>query len=313
MKKIYFLAISSTLLSLAIYSVASYAEIRFPPRPGRVSGSPVEIWSRANKSEAEGKWRRAIDLYQELVDNYPDSQWAPDALYHLGICREEIDELYAAFQAYQMLLDEYPGKGKLEDILSRQFEIGEAFLKGRKRLFLFLPIRSGLASAAEIFSTIVQNATFSDFAPRAQYNRGLALQKQGKYDEAELEYDMVYKNYPNSEMLAPSIFQRGVCSYEQALRTDYDQKTTGQAIKWFEIFLKRFPDNKDRKKAEEYIVELRGREAEKIYRIGRYYEKKGSRKGARIYYREVLNDYPGTSWAELADKRLAKLKEEEGD
>jgi len=310
MKKAYFFAAFLTLFSAALYTASAGAEIRFPPHPAAVSGTADEIWSRAEKLEAEGRLRKAAELYQELVDNYPDSKPAPDALYRLGACREKLDELYPAFKAYQQLLDDYPGRGDLNDILSRQFKIGEAFLEGRKRDFLLLPIRSGLPYADEIFAAIVSNATFSDYAPRAQYNRGLALQRQGKYEEAELEYDLVYKNYSNSEMLAPAIFQKGVCAYEQALGTNYDQNETARAIRWFKTFIRRFPDNEYRGAAEKYLKELRGREAEKSYKIGRYYERKGSRQGALIYYRDIIKDYPGTRWAELAAERLAGLEEE---
>jgi outer membrane assembly lipoprotein YfiO len=314
MKRKYFWSFIFWFIVIIFFSVSSRGDIRRPPRPrSEVKVSPRDqsrrLWEKGRVFEDKQAWARAISSYETLVEDYPDSELAPEALFRLATCLERRDELYRAFQAYQRLLEEYPGKGNLKEILSRQFRIGEKFLQGRKRSFLFLRIRSGLDTAAEIFRAVVRNATFSEFAPLAQYNLALALQQGGDYDEAELEYDSVLDNYPGSKVFGPAIFQKGVCAWRQSLGSNYDQKKADQAIKRFTFFLKRFPDDLHCPEAEKLLNELLSRKAEKCYEIARYYERKDSPQGARLYYEEVIEKYPGTPWSDRAKEKLARLKD----
>lgn len=265
------------------------------------------LWEDGQSREGRGDHAGALRSYRELVQDYPQALPAPEAQFRVGACLEAQDNLYAAFQAYQALLDKYPGKGNLGEILQRQFEIGEAYLQGRKRWFLFLRIRSGLSRAEEIFRTVVGNATFSPVSARAQYGLGRSLQLRGDYLEAILEYEQVLANYPGSEVFSAAIFQTGVCYYQEALRADYDQREVDEAIRYLRRFAYSFPDDPARPQAEEMIAELWDRKAEKAYDIARYYERKGLPAGARIYYREVAERYPESRYAERARKKMEEL------
>ncbi len=267
------------------------------------------LWERGRNLESDGNCGGALKAYRELVEDYPQSPLAPEAQFRIGICREAEDDLYAAFQAYQTLLDEFPGQGNLGEILRRQYEIGEAYLQGRKRWFLFLPIRSGLGRAGEIFRAVLDNATFSQVSPRAQFGLARSHQLRGDYQEAIFEYEQVFQNYPGSEVIAPALFQTGVCYYQEALRSDYDQRQADEALRYLQRFVRTFPDDPDRPRADEIIAELWDRKARKSYEIARYYEKQDSPAGARIYYREVAEKYPESEYAERARKKLEELPE----
>ncbi len=270
---------------------------------------PEAIYRIGRCLEEEGEFSDAIDWYEDLVDDYPDSDFAPEAQFRIGICLEEEDELLDAFEAYQKLFDDYPGKGSLSEILNRQYAIGEAFMNGRKRLFVFFRIRSGLGTAEDIFRKILDNATFSKASTRAQYSLGRVLQMDGDYNGAILEYNQLLTNYPGTEMIPLALFNIGICYYEEALSSDYDAGEVNKALQNFTRFVKSFPDNPKRGEAEEKIIELIDYKAEKAYAIGNYYNSPDSYAGARIYYQEVIDKYPESRYAALAKKKLAKLPE----
>ncbi len=267
------------------------------------------IWTKGQTLEEAEEWADAADEYEELADDYPADPLAPRAVFRLAVCQKEMGEFYEAFLTCRRLLEDYPGKGELGEILALQFEAGEAFLNGRKRDILFFPIRSGLGTAEEIFRSIVETATFSRIAPRAQYNLGLVLQKQGDYEEAELEYDLVLKNYPGSEVIGPTFFQLGVCASERARQSDYDPKALDWAIRRFKSFIRRYPDDPLLPRAEEHLRELIDRRATKAYEIAKFYESKDSPAGARIYYQEIVERYPESRWVEEAREKLKSLPE----
>lgn len=267
------------------------------------------LWDEAQAMEEEGDFSGALDRYEDLIDDYPDSSLASSAQFRIGVCLEEEDELYDAFEAYQTLLDDYPGKGNLGEILKRQYEIGEAFLNGRRRYVLFFRIWSGLGCAEEIFRTVVNNATFSRVSPRSQYSLGRALQMQGDYEEAITEYNQVLTNYPGTDVIPPALFNLGICYYEETMSADYDSKTGDKAIRYLKKFIKRFPDNSLRSESEEKIVKLIDLKAKKAYSIAVYYEGLDSPEGARIFYQEILDRYPDSSYAVPAREKLAALSE----
>ncbi|MFH1037900.1 MAG: outer membrane protein assembly factor BamD [PVC group bacterium] len=281
-----------------------------PPETSLVPSPEADLlWNAAQALETEGDRGGALNRYQELVDEYPDSPRAPEAQFRIGVCLEAEDDLYEAFEAYQLLLDEFPGKGNLGEILSRQYAIGEAFLNGRKRSFLFLRIRSGLGAAEEIFRTVVNNATFSTVSPLAQYGLGRALQEQGDYEEAITEYEQVLANYPGTDVIPLALFKMGDCYYQIALQSDYDPREVDRAIQYLEKFAQRFPDHQDRPEAERKIAELVDLKAEKAYDIARFYESEESAEGGRLYYQEIVDTYPDSSYALPAREKLAALPE----
>jgi len=270
---------------------------------------PETIFRIGRCLEKEGEFSDALDWYEDLVEDYPDSDFAPEAQFRIGICLEEDDELLDAFEAYQTLFDEYPGEGSLNEILSREYAIGEAFMNGRKRLFLFFRLRSGLGTAEEIFRTIVSNATFSNVSTRAQYSLARVLQIQGDYEGAINEYNQVLTNYPGTEVIPSTMFNIGVCYYAEALSSDYDAGELNRSIHHLTRFTRRFPEDPNRTEAEEKIRELIDHKAEKAYDIADFYNSPDSYNGARLYYQDVIDKYPESRYAVLAANKLAELPE----
>jgi outer membrane protein assembly factor BamD len=273
---------------------------------------PETIFHIGRCLEEEGEFADAINWYEDLVDDYPDSDFAPEAQFQIGICLEKEDRLLDAFDAYQKLFDEYPGEGSLDEILKREYAIGKKFMNGRKRLFLFFRIRSGLGTAEDIFRAILKNATFSKVSPRAQYSLARVLQLQGDYEGAISEYNQVLTNYPGTEYIQLALFNIGVCHYNEALSADYDSREVDKALRHLNKFVKRFPDDPNLAEAEEKISELIDSKAEKAYAIAEFYNTPDSSTGARIYYQEVIDRYPKSRYADSAREKLEELPEPDG-
>ena len=56
--------------------------------------------------------------------------------------------------------------------------------------------------------------------------------------------------------------------------------------------------------AQKSIDELRLKEAESCFNTGRFYEKQKAADAARLYYQEIIDEYPGSEWAAKAMERL---------
>jgi len=289
-------------ISLILFSASTWAR-----EDEAVEAAAGSLFTEALANQEKGNYSDAADLYEDLVDDFPGASFAPTALFNLGECLQHTDDLYDAYITYQSILDDYPGQGSLTEIQSRQFQIGEIFLAGRSIKFLFITTTSGLTVAEEIFETIVKTAPFSRIAPSAQFNLAFSIQQDGRYKEAEIEYDTLLKTYAGSEEVKDAYFQKAICAYKLSRGPDYEQSDTRRALKLLQFFKKRYPSAEQMPRVEVIIEELVERLADREYQIGRYYEGEDDPIGAISYYQEVVTKYTESRLAADAQARIDKL------
>ena len=60
---------------------------------------------------------KSVELCNQLVDKYPDSDWSPRSLMLLGsyVYEDQLQDTALAHKAYQRLIDEYPQHGLVND------------------------------------------------------------------------------------------------------------------------------------------------------------------------------------------------------
>jgi TolA-binding protein len=64
-------------------------------------------------------YRKAMADFESFVSKYPKSSLLPQAQFGIASCLEELDQLDAAYQAYEALLKTYPSKNVVEIKLAR--------------------------------------------------------------------------------------------------------------------------------------------------------------------------------------------------
>jgi len=60
---------------------------------------------------------KSVELCNKLLEQYPESKWAPNALLVLGsyVYEDQLNDTAQAHQAYQRLIDNYPDSGLVND------------------------------------------------------------------------------------------------------------------------------------------------------------------------------------------------------
>jgi TolA-binding protein len=64
-------------------------------------------------------YRTAMNDFQKFIDKYPQSALIPQAKFGVASCLEELDQLDAAYQAYEAIRDKYPSRNVIEIKLAR--------------------------------------------------------------------------------------------------------------------------------------------------------------------------------------------------
>ena len=252
----------------------------------------------------------ALRAAYRVTQVWPLSDYAPDAEYLVGRCLEVKKRDQAAFKAYQAVIDKYPHSGHYEDVLWRQYNIGNRFLAGQwTRYLIYIPGFPSMDVAADMFNEIVTNGPYSDVAPHAQLRVGAAREKQKDYPAAVKEYEKAADRYHDQPVIAADAIFREAESYrKQAAKAEYDQGTAQQAIETFTDFKTLFPDDKRVPYADQAIVTLKTEQVHGAFEVAQFYEKSKRWDGAAIYYNEVLQLDPNSQYAGLARQRIEVLK-----
>jgi len=298
---------------------------------------PGEGWAYA--SVGGGKWVRTrakdqLEVAQAAFDNkdystafkaarrtvkvWPLSDYAPRAQYLLGRCYEQRRQDERAFKEYQKLLQKYPKIDNYQEILQRQFEIANRFLAGQWfKLWGYIPFFPSMDKTVGMYEKLIKNGPYSDVAPRAQMNIGVAREKQvsffnrvDPFREAVKAYETAADRYrENKEIASEALFKAGRAYYKQARKAEYDQSVAGQALSTFSDFVVLFPGDSRVPEAQKRMGELKTEQARGSFEVARFYEKKRRWLGARVYYNEAYSRDPNGPYAQRAKERLDAIKD----
>lgn len=299
-----------TLIFLGLFIAPAYSYWIWTPKVGKwvnpklaVKPNPKDQFDFAKKLYDENKIDEAKKEFRRLLSSYPKAFEASESQYYLGLIEEAQGNLYEAFREYQKVIDKYPFSERMQEVIELEYKIGERFMAGEKRkaLGMSLPVDN---PAIEIFSKVVENSTYGPFAPKAQYKLGLVLKGLMRYYEAEDAFNKVISSYPDSEWVEAAKFQIASCRAAVSRGTEYDRGAAGEAKDKFEEFVQEHPDAVLSREAQKNIEELKQKESEAGYNIGRFYEKQKAYGAAKIYYNEIISKYPDSPWSAKALERL---------
>jgi outer membrane protein assembly factor BamD len=246
-----------------------------------------------------------------VVKVWPLSDYAPRAEFLIGRCLEMRGRDEKAFDAYQRIVKKYPRSDNYEDVLWRQYEIGNRFLGGELfRIFWgYLPLYSSMDDTAKMYGQIVENGPYSAVAPHAQLKIGAAREKQKDYEAAVKAYETAADRYHNQPDIAADAMYRAAVSYQkQAVTAEYDQGMTAKAIAAYTDFTTFYPADKRVPEAQKAMVSLKAEQVRGNFSIAKYYEKNRQWVGAVVYYNEVLQMDPNSPFAAQARQRIEVLK-----
>jgi len=272
-----------------------------------VKSTPKEQFAFAKGFYDAKNYEEAKREFKKLLSSYPKSAEAAESQYYLALTLEAEGNLYEAFLAFQKVIDKYPFSERIQEIIEREYKIGEAFMSGEKRkaFGVALPVEN---PSIEIFTRVIENSTYGPLAAKAQYKLGLVLKGLMRYYEAEEAFDKVISNYPDSEWVAAAQYQIAACRAAVSRGPQYDQGAAGDAKEKFEEFVREHPDAVLSREAEKNIEELKNKEAQSTYDIAMFYEKQKAYDAAKIYYNEIIANYSGSPLAKKALERMQILE-----
>jgi outer membrane protein assembly factor BamD len=258
--------------------------------------------------EKKREWDDALASHRMLLRRWPTSIHAPDAQFHVGYCQEQQQDYFKAFLSYQKVIDSYQGFDKFDEVLQRQFKIGNLFLAGERVKFMGIKTFPSMDKAVEIFEKVIKNGPYSEVAQQAQMAIGYAREKQKRYDDAVAAYRTLIEKYPASPLLEEAYFNVALTFFKAATKAEYDQGYANKAVEAFNEYLVKFPGGGKTAVARDYIVRVQTDQARGLYEVAHYYDKQKDFSAALVYYNELIARHPKSSYAKQAQARMELLR-----
>jgi outer membrane protein assembly factor BamD len=283
------------------------------PGEEEMNGNAEELFHIGQAAEKEGNLKRAIRAYKSLVRRHPKDALAPGAVFHTAELQEQRQDFIAAAEMFRWLVEHYPSSPHFDEAIEAQFRIGEIYLAGKKLKVLGIPFGSSMDRAAEIFAAVVRTAPYGKYTARAQFDIGLAREKQGANDAAIEAYQAVITKFPKEPVAADAQYQIGYIWFTAARAGTKDLAATTNARTAFQDFLFRYPNSEKAAQARSNLQMLERKQTASSYQVAKFYDKQKNYRAAVIYYNEVIRQQPGSTESERAKKRIDQLRVKLGD
>lgn len=277
---------------------------------GTEGRSALELMNKARASEERGSRGSAISSYNKVQKRYPNSIYAPEALYRAAKLYLARKQYTKSFDSFQQILSRYPNTPRFNEIVGEQYRIASALLDGaHPRVWGWLPMFANREKGIEFFEYVLVNAPYSDYAPLALMNVARGHQKLKNVDEAIDALDRMINTYPQS-LLAPDAYLQLAKAHASLVDGPaYDQTSSKDAATYFEDFMILFPNDTGITNAAKGMADMKTVLAEsKIVMGDFYFYRRSNFTAAKVFYNEAITNYPDSPVAEKAKKRLAEVE-----
>ena len=175
----------------------------------KFSGNPVVDDAQYYLAESHFKQKEyliAIAEYQKLINDYPQSAYAPIAQFKIGMSyykmafRPSLDQDFTkkAIRQFQNYMDENPRHDLIENAKKLQHEMRER-LAEKKMIGADTYRKMGVYDSAEKYYDIIINEYYDTaIVAEAMYQKGVVQLKQKKYVEAQSTFAVFLEKYPDS-------------------------------------------------------------------------------------------------------------------
>jgi len=316
-----FAFVLSLALSVACLQVTRGAVVFRPgekakyvaPGEEQLSGDAAELFAIGQKAEKEGNPKRAIGAYRQLVRKYPRDALAAGAAFRGAQLYEQVHDYLNAAGTYRLVVTNYPTSPHFNEAIEGQFRVGEMYLAGKKLKLLGIPYATSMDRAVDIFAAVIRTAPYGKYTARAQFDIGLAREKQGANDAALQAYQAVVEKFPNDPVAADAQYQIGYVWFTASKGGTKDLAATNNARTAFQDFLFRYPNSEKAQQARANLQILEHKSTSRAFDVARYYDKQKAYRAAVVYYNEVIRQQPGSEESKRAQKRIEQLRTKLGD
>lgn len=285
-----------------VYDTQRKEWVEQPPPP---MGTPAGELHAIRRLNRDGEFKTALSEVAKFTKRYGTSEpLHPELLIARAQAFIGLKKYTEAHTVLQTFLSEYGGMSATPEAIRLEFIIAEAFLAGAKRKIAGLKLFSGIDLAYNILDDIASNHPDTRLAELAIKTKADHLFQTGDHALAELEYARLIQAYPQSRYYMYCLHRAADAALAKFAGVDYDEAPLVNAAERYREYQAANPEEADHEGIRVILNGIRESRAEKVFNVGRYYERTGHLSSAAYYYDLVRQDWADTVAATKAATRL---------
>lgn len=154
--------------------------------------------------------------------------------------------------------------------------------------------RRDFTAAVQLLRGYVDRGTGRQDVDEALYLLGEAHLKAREPALAQIEFERLLRDYPESDSSAAGAFQLAAAFEAQSRGEDFDQEFTVRAIDQYERYLREHPGHGSGAAAAARVADLRAKLGRKLLNTGNLYVRLREPDAARVYFLRVRDDFSDT-------------------
>ena len=163
--------------------------------------------------------------------------------------------------------------------------------------------------AIRYFERFVMSAGADPRAYQARYYISQANFNDERYVTSAAEFSRLAGDLGRADLADDARFMACRSYEELSPNPQLDQEYTRAAIEHCGTLADYFPDSEFHDEALQIVDRMRNRLAQKVYEAGDWYFRRRAYDSAIVYFEDVAERYPGTTWAPRGLQRLVEIYE----
>lgn len=270
--------------------------------------SVQEHYSAALEAYDKHDWNEVVHQSLIITKNFPETPFAQEILFYIGVGYFHQREFDLSNKNLTTYLKNQTAPKHFAEAIEYKFSIAEQYQKGARKHLLgweampqWMPARE---EAIEIFDEVISALPHHELAAKALFGKARLLLKEEDFRAAIETYQTLIRRFPRHPLASECYIGIGEVYYTQA-RTQYPDP---DYLDLAEINLRKyrldFPGEERHVVAEKMIEEMKEIYASSLYETGKYYLRTKKPAAANIYFAKVVQKYPSSKTAKLAQNRI---------
>lgn len=274
--------------------------------------SVQEHYSSALDALQKQDWEELILQSNIVIKNFPESPFASEAQYYLGVGFFHLNELEIANKYFSNYLKKQSAPKFFEEAIKYKFTIAEKYQKGARKHLLnmesmpkWLPAKE---EAIEIYDEVITALPHHELAVQSLFGKAALLVMEEEYKTSVETYQALIRKFNKHPLACESYIGIGKVYLTQCTNEYPDPDFLDLAEINFRKFQADFPNEPRLALAEDMLTEMREIYANSLYETAQFYERTKKPHASAIYYNKILSKYPKTKIANNSEERLAVLE-----
>lgn len=234
--------------------------------PG-MAGTEIDAYIEAEKLYADAKWYKAATAYKKFIDAWPDSVLQPAAM-------------------------------------ERLYSIATAYLQGQKRVFIKILKLPAFDTGVELMYDVADRAGNGPMGLRALTTLAESQEKRKLFQDAFFTWQQIADQWPTGQTRQTATLRMAQALHASYDGVQYDDSLIEKARAHFQDYNNQYPEDAVRLGVPDTINLITEQLAYKQYETGFYYERTGKSDVANQYYNKVLDEWPNSNAAGMAQARM---------